>query len=74
MLGKVSIVIEKDINGYFAFCPELKGCQTEGDTFDEAYASIKEAIELYLETLKSSEINQILNKEIFTTNYEVAFA
>jgi len=29
---KVNIVIEKDKNGYFAFCPELKGCHTQGDT------------------------------------------
>ncbi len=23
---KISVVIEKDDNGYFAFCPELEGC------------------------------------------------
>lgn len=74
MQGKLSIVIEKDINGYYAFCPELKGCQTSGETFEEAHNAIKEAIELYLETLESFEISQVLNKEIFTTNFEVAVA
>ena len=28
---KVSAVIEHDEHGYYAFSPELKGCQTQGD-------------------------------------------
>ena len=47
-----TIVIEKDNNGFFAFCPELKGCLSQGDTFDEAYANIIEAVDLYMETLE----------------------
>jgi hypothetical protein len=35
-----------------AWCPELKGCQSQGDTLEDAVANIKEAIELYLETLR----------------------
>ncbi len=48
---KVGIVIEKDNYGYYAYCPELEGCQTQGDALDEVIANINEAIELYLETL-----------------------
>ncbi|VVB84754.1 HicB_like antitoxin of bacterial toxin-antitoxin system [uncultured archaeon] len=48
---KAGIVIEKDDYGYYAYCPELEGCQTQGDSPDEVMANIKEAIELYLETL-----------------------
>ena len=48
---KISVVIEKDDYGYYAFCPELDGCQSHGDTFEEALKNIKEAIELYLETV-----------------------
>ncbi|EDN66275.1 protein of unknown function UPF0150 [Beggiatoa sp. PS] len=51
MNQKVSIVIEKDEYGYYAYCPELPGCQSQGDTFEEINANIKEAVELYLETL-----------------------
>lgn len=51
MSYKVSIVIEQDAHGYYAFCPELKGCQSQGDSYDDALAHIKEAIELYLESL-----------------------
>ena len=35
----------------FAYCPELKGCHTQGDTVEEALANLREAAGLYLETL-----------------------
>lgn len=46
---KVSVVIEKDADGYFAFSPELQGCYTQGDSYEEALENIKEAIRLHLE-------------------------
>jgi len=61
MSYKVSVVIEKDDSGYYAYCPELKGCQTQGDTFEEALANIKEAVELYIETLSPSLIQKLLS-------------
>lgn len=36
MNNKLSIIIEEDENGFFAFCPELKGCPSQGDAPDEA--------------------------------------
>src|ERR1700680_412124 len=51
MTGKVSVVIEQDEHGCYAWCPELKGCQSEGKTIEESLANIREAIELFLETL-----------------------
>ena len=71
---KASIIIEKDENGYYAFSPELAGCQSQGDTLDEAVANIKEAAELYVETLSPEEIQTIFNTEIYTTTYEVKVA
>jgi len=52
MSHKISVIIEKDEDGYYAYSPNLKGCQSQGDTFDEIVANMKEATELYLETLK----------------------
>ena len=71
---KVSVVIEKDVNGYYAFSPELEGCQSQGDTFEEAMANIREAIELYLETLSPEEARERLSREIVTTSVEVKVA
>jgi predicted RNase H-like HicB family nuclease len=46
---KFSVVVEKSIDGYFAFCPELQGCYTQGDTYEEVMENIKDAIRLHIE-------------------------
>ncbi len=46
---RFSVVIEKDKDGYFAFCPELEGCYTQGDTYEEVLEKIKDAIRLHVE-------------------------
>lgn len=38
--------------GYTVSIPMLPGCISEGDTFEEALANIKEAAELYLEDIE----------------------
>jgi len=53
---RFSVVIERDEDGYYAFCPELQGCYTQGDAYEEALASIKDAIRLHVEDrLESGE-------------------
>ncbi len=74
MSYKVNIVIEKDDHGYYAYCPELEGCQTQGDTLEEVLANVREATELYLETLTEEERTICLSKEILTTAMEVNIA
>jgi len=46
---RFSVVIERDENGYYAYCPELQGCYTQGDTYEEALANIKDAIRLHVQ-------------------------
>ena len=71
---KVNVIIEKDKYGYYAFCPELKGCHSQGDSLDKVLENIKEAIQLYLETLSPQERNDYLSTEILTTSLEVGVA
>jgi predicted RNase H-like HicB family nuclease len=71
MTRKASVLIEKDEHGYYAWCPELKGCQSQGATVEDALANIREAIELYLETLSDVERDALLSREILTTSVEV---
>lgn len=57
-----TIILEKESDrGYHAFCPILKGCHSQGDSFEEAIANITEAIELYIESLKAD--NQLIPTE-----------
>jgi predicted RNase H-like HicB family nuclease len=71
MTRKVSVVIEQDDDGYYAWCPELKGCQSQGKTVEESLANIREAIELFLETLTEDERAAAFSREILTTAVEV---
>jgi len=71
MTRKVSVVIEQDVHGCYAWCPELKGCQSQGKTVEEALANIREAIDLFLETLTADERSAALSQEILTTAVEV---
>ncbi len=74
MSYKATVIVEVDDHGYYAWCPELPGCQTQGDTLEEALANAHEAVELYLETLSPEERYECLSKEILTTAIEVANA
>ncbi|NJD01214.1 MAG: type II toxin-antitoxin system HicB family antitoxin [Ruminiclostridium sp.] len=51
------VVIEKDDDGFFAMCPALQGCYSQGDTYEEALEYIKDAIRLHIEDiLESGEV------------------
>lgn len=71
---KLNAVIQKDEHGYYAFCPELEGCCTQGRTLDETMKNIREAISLYLETLSPKERNALTHRELFTSSLEVCVA
>jgi len=71
MTHKVSVVIEQDEHGCYAWCPELKGCQSQGKTVEETLANIREAIELFLETMTKDERSTALSQQILITAVEV---
>jgi len=45
------ILIPDETGGYTVEVPSLPGCISEGDTVDEALANIKEAIDLFTESM-----------------------
>lgn len=63
---KLNIIIENSKDGYFAYCPELEGCMTQGDNLEEVKANINDAIELYLSTLDDEEIITLKNRHLTT--------
>lgn len=49
---RVPIVIEScEEGGYYATCPSLPGCASQGETYLEALANIQEAVLGYVESL-----------------------
>lgn len=69
---RFSVVIEKDADGYFAFCPELQGCYSQGSTYEEALANIRDAIQLHVADRLESGDELPQPESVSLTTVEVA--
>ncbi len=58
------VILEDESGGYIAIVPSLPGCHTQGDTISEVLENVREAIELYLETLSDEERDELLHQRI----------
>ena len=75
MTAKLTMLCSRQNNGsYYAVCPELKGCFTQGDTYEEACANLRELIEVTVrEELTEEEKTEISRTEaIIFTELEIA--
>ena len=52
--------------GYTVIVPSLPGCVTYGDTVEEAIEKAREAIELYMESVKAHEEEIPIEEVAFT--------
>lgn len=58
-----AIFQEEKKGGYSVWIPELPGCASQGESFDEALVNIREAIELYLEETKKDSYSISYKKQ-----------
>ena len=75
MTIRVSMICSKQSNGtYYAVCPEIKGCFTQGDTYEEAFANLKELVETTIaEEYTDDDIDEISQyKTKIFTEFDVA--
>ena len=49
------VILEDETGGFVANVPALQGCHTQGDSLAEVMENVKEAIDLYWETLTPQE-------------------
>ncbi|OGH38537.1 hypothetical protein A3F59_02035 [Candidatus Roizmanbacteria bacterium RIFCSPHIGHO2_12_FULL_38_13] len=49
ILEYTAVFQEEKEGGFSVWVPDLPGCASQGETFEDALKNIKEAIELYLE-------------------------
>lgn len=59
--------------GYVVRVPALPGCHTQGETIEEAEKNIREAIELYLESLKEHNEEIPRERRILQSKVEVSY-
>ena len=67
-----SIIVEQDNDGYFVFCPELQGCYSQGETYEEAVQNIKDAIKLHIADRLTNREELPETKSISLSTVEVA--
>ena len=67
----MTATIEREGDGYVAFCPEVD-VASQGASVHEASANLREAVELFFETASATEIQQRLHDEVYITRLEVA--
>ena len=64
-----AIIKEAEEGGYFAYCPALKGCISQGETMEEVVRNIKEAICMYVDALRERQFQEFFN-HLIKQNYE----
>ena len=68
MKAKLSVICKKQSNdSYFAMCPELKDCYTQGDTYEEALASLRELVTISIK----ENLGELLSDEIFSDSVSI---
>ena len=74
MNAKFSMICSQQSNGsYFAICPEVKGCFTQGDTYEEAFANLKDLVETTIKEMTKVDVDQILmTKNKIYSEFEIA--
>jgi predicted RNase H-like HicB family nuclease len=69
---RVTVVIEEDVDGFYAFCPELQGCYAQGRSYEEALGYIRDAVRLHIEERLEAGEKIPVSESISLTFLEVA--
>ena len=65
------VIVEKDRSGYFAACPVLQGCYTQGTSYEDVLKNIEEAISLHVEDRIENGEQIPISDEISLTTVEI---
>ena len=73
MKRRFKIIVEKTKEGYVAYPIGLRGVViSDGDTFEEAIANVREAIAFHIQTFSAEELGEPVSLDrIFVTETEV---
>ena len=67
---RFTAMIYREGGGFVALCPELD-VASQGDSVEDASASLREAVELFMEHADASEIERRVTGEVYVTALEV---
>lgn len=69
----IDLVIKKELDGFSAFVPSIKGCETWARQEDEAIDKVLELVEFYLKIKKEKIIVDKARKENDEIIYKLVF-
>ena len=72
MSRHVTVIVEREGDGYVALCPEVD-VASQGHSVAEARDNLKEALALFFETASEEEVERRFQPEVYVTHIEVAF-
>jgi len=68
---RVTAVIEREGDGFVAFCPEFD-IASQGDTIEQARDNLREALALFVEVASADEIEERFHPEVYVTRLDLA--
>lgn len=69
---RYTVILEREPDGgYHVSCPALPGCHSEGDTLEQSLENMKEAVEVYVESLVAHG-EEIPKEDLFIKPLEIA--
>ncbi len=68
---RLTLVVEREDDGYVALCPEVD-VASQGGTVAEARDNLAEALALFFEAATAEEVGRRVRDEIYVTQIEVA--
>jgi predicted RNase H-like HicB family nuclease len=68
----IEVVVEKDADGYFAYCPTLQGCYTQGKSYENVMVNIRDAMRLHLLDRKASGQKLPTTQSVSVTTLELS--
>ena len=74
ILEYIAVFQEEKEGGYSVWVPELPGCASQGESFEETLKNIKEAIELYLEESEKTSKEDFDYKKQFVVPVKISYA
>lgn len=71
MQKQLTVIIEREGDGYVSLCPEVD-VASQGAMIEEARDNLREALELFHETASPKELQQRFHEEVYVSRMEIA--
>ena len=70
---RFTVVVERDEDGiYISSCPAIKGCYSQGETYEETLKNIGDAIRLHIEDRKEGAEDIEDPRDVILSSVEVS--